>query len=120
MNLLLSPHREAKPGIRRRTLSSRVEIGTFSLMVVVVFLALSISLLYLAHANRTATRGYAIKKLEIEKNTLRTEIEILGQQVSEAKSLEAIKNSGVLEKMERVKQPIFLRTDLAKSQETRE
>ena len=120
MNLLLSPHREAKPGIRRRTLSSRVEIGTFSLMVVVVFLALSISLLYLAHANRTATRGYAIKKLEIEKNALRTEIEILGQQVSEAKSLEAIKNSGVLEKMERVKQPIFLRTDLAKSQETRE
>ena len=89
-------------------------------MVVVVFLALSISLLYLAHANRTATRGYAIKKLEIEKNALRTETEIWEQQVNEAKSLEAIKNSGILKKMERVKQPIFLRANLAKSQETHE
>ncbi|MFH1546796.1 MAG: hypothetical protein ABIE14_05470 [Patescibacteria group bacterium] len=120
MNLILSSHREAKLGIRRRTLSSKIEVGTFSLMVVVIFLALSVSLLYLAHANRTATRGYAIKKLEIEKNALRTEIEILGQQVSEAKSLEAIKNSGILEKMERVKQPIFLQTNLADSRETHE
>ena len=120
MNLILPSHHETKPGIRRRTLSSRVEMGTFSLMVVVVFLALSVSLLYLAHANRTATRGYAIKKLEIEKNTLQTKIEILGQQVSEAKSLEAIKNSGVLEKMERVKQPIFLQANSTESRETRE
>lgn len=120
MNLLLSPHREAKPGIRRRTLSSKIEIGTFSLMVVAIFLALSVSLLYLAHANRTATRGYAIKKLEIEKNALRTETEIWEQQVSEAKSLEAIKNSGVLEKMERVKQSIFLQANPAESRKTRE
>ncbi len=113
MNLILSPHREAKPGIRRRTLSARVEVGTFSLMVVVIFLALAVSLLYLAHANRTATRGYALKKLEIEKNALQTDMEIWEHQVSEAKSLGAIKESGIFEKMRPVKNPTYLNSNLA-------
>ncbi|MCF7836425.1 hypothetical protein K9N08_00905 [Candidatus Gracilibacteria bacterium] len=108
MNLILSNSREAKPGIRRRTLSAKIEIGTFALMVVMIFLALSVSLLYLAHANRTATRGYALKKLEIEKNQIQTQMEIWNQQISEAESLDAIKNSGVLEDMEQIKKPIYL------------
>lgn len=77
-------------------------------MVVMIFLALSVSLLYLAHANRTATRGYALKKLEIEKNQIQTQMEIWNQQISEAESLDAIKNSGVLEDMEQIKKPIYL------------
>ncbi len=112
MNLLISSRSATKSGVRRRTLSSKIEMGTFSLMVVVIFLALSVSLLYLAHANRTATRGYALKKLEIEKNQLQTQMEIWNQRVSEAKSLNSIKNSGILEKMERVHEPIYLRADL--------
>ncbi len=116
MNLILSNHAETKAGVRRRTLSSRVEIGTFSLMVVVILLALSISLLYLAHANRTATRGYALKKLEIEKNQLQTQMEIWNQRVSEAKSLDAIKNSGILGKMESVTEPTYLQTNLVEAE----
>jgi hypothetical protein len=112
LNLILSNSREAKPGIRRRTLSAKIEIGTFALMVVMIFLALSVSLLYLAHANRTATRGYALKKLEIEKNQLQTQMEIWNQQISEAESLGAIKNSGVLEEMGKVKNPIYLQADV--------
>jgi hypothetical protein len=113
MNLILSNSREAKPGIRRRTLSSKIEVGTFSLMVVVIFLALAVSLLYLAHANRTATRGYALKKLEIEKNQLQTQMEIWNHRVSEARSLESIKTSGVLENMEKVRDPIYLQASLS-------
>ncbi|MFH1375486.1 MAG: hypothetical protein ABIH35_02340 [Patescibacteria group bacterium] len=111
MNLILSHHRNSKPGIRRRTLSSRVEVGTFTLMVVVIALALAVSLVYLAHANRTATRGYALKKLEIEKNTLQTQMEIWDQQVSEAKSLEAIKESGILEQMQPVSEAQYIKTE---------
>ena len=112
MNLILSNSASAQPGIRRRTLSNRVEVGTFSLMVIAVLLALAISLLYLAHANRTATRGYAIKTLEIEKNELTTELEIWDQRVSEAKSLEAIKNSAAFSAMVEVREPQYLRADL--------
>jgi hypothetical protein len=108
LNLILSNSREARPGIRRRTLSNRVEVGTFSLMVVSVLLALAVSLIYLAHANRTATRGYILKKLEIEKNDLRTQSEIWEQKVSEAKSLSALEASGVLSKMVDVEKPIYL------------
>ncbi|MFH0776223.1 MAG: hypothetical protein V1936_01265 [Patescibacteria group bacterium] len=112
MNLILSNSREARPGIRRRTLSNRVEVGTFSLMVIVILLALAVSLIYLAHANRTATRGYILKKLEIEKNDLRTQSEIWEQRVSEAKSLNAIEQSGILKKMVEVEKPTYLRADL--------
>ncbi len=108
MNLILSNSREAKPGVRRRTLSSKIEVGNFSLMVVMIFLALAISLLYLAHANRTATRGYALKTLEIEKNQLQTQTEIWEQRVSEARSLKALQNSGVLEKMVNVENPKYI------------
>ena len=112
MNLILSNSREAKPGIRRRTLSSRVEVGTFSLMVVAVLLALAVSLIYLAHANRTATRGYVLKRLEIEKNNLRTQSEIWEQRVSEAKSLTAIESSGILSDMVDVNDPIYFKADV--------
>ncbi|MFH0833767.1 MAG: hypothetical protein V2A63_00030 [Patescibacteria group bacterium] len=109
MNLILSNSREARPGIRKRTLSNRIEVGTFSLMVVAILLALAVSLIYLAHANRTATRGYALKTLEIEKNNLRTQSEIWEQKVSEAKSLTEIEKSGVLKEMIDVKDPIYLK-----------
>ena len=115
MNLILSNSRDAKPGIRRRTLSSRIEVGTFSLMVVSVLLALAVSLIYLAHANRTATRGYALKTLEIEKNNLRTQSEIWEQLVSEAQSLTAIEQSGVLSEMSDVVDPIYVRADVTDS-----
>jgi hypothetical protein len=113
LNLILSNSRDVKPGIRRRTLSSRIEIGTFSLMIVAVLLALAISLLYLAHANRTATRGYAIKKLEIEKNELTTDLEIWDQQVSEARALETIKNSPVVRGMVSVRNPEYVRANIS-------
>jgi len=81
-------------------------------MVVAILLALAVSLLYLAHANRTATRGYAIKKLEIEKNELTTNLEIWDQRVSEARALETIKNSKIVSEMIKVKNPKYIQTDL--------
>ncbi|MCF7845708.1 MAG: hypothetical protein K9L85_00545 [Candidatus Peribacteraceae bacterium] len=117
MNLILSNSREARPGVRRRTLSSKVELGTFALMVVAVLLALAVSLIYLAHANRTATRGYVLKSLEIEKNNLRTQTEIWEQRVSEARSLTAIEKSGILSQMVDVKDPTYLKASLTSAEQ---
>lgn len=110
--LLLTKDNDFAPGIRRRTLSARVEIGALTLTFVVITLALVVSLIYLAHANRVATRGYVLKKLELEKNELVTEQEIWQQKVSEAKSLGAIKSSSVVENMRRVRESIYVRTNM--------
>lgn len=111
MSLILSEDRKATPGIRRRTLSSRIEIGTVTLTFVIIALALIVSLFYLAHANRTATRGYALKKLELEKNSLLTEKEIWEQRISEAKSLTTIKNSETVKNMLPIKNPTYIKIE---------
>lgn len=69
------------------------------MLFVVIALALVVSLIYLAHANRVATRGYVIKRLEAEKSVIVIENEIWRQQVSEAKSLATIKNSFQVQNM---------------------
>lgn len=97
-------------GTRRRTLEQEVRLGAVSLTVVVTLLALVVSLIYLAHANRVATRGYAIKKLEIEKTQLVTQNEIWRQQVSEAKSLTALRSSEAVSKMTPVKNAVYIKT----------
>ena len=74
-----------------------------TLTFVILALALVVSLIYLAHANRTATRGYALKKLEIEKNQLQTQAEIWEQKVSEAESLNTITASPTVKGMQPVK-----------------
>lgn len=110
---LTSDSRIATHGLRRRTLSQQIEIGAVTLTFVVVLLACVVSLIYLAHANRVATRGYIIKKLEMEKTELVTENEIWRQQVSEAKSLTAVQTSDAVTRMAKIKDATYLRTDIA-------
>lgn len=110
MNLHVPYSSDSGSPVRHRTtLSSRIELSTVSLTFVIIVLALVVSLLFLAHANRTATRGYALKKLEQERNELQTKTEIWEQRVSEAKSLKTIKKSPVVEKMTIVNNPIYIR-----------
>ena len=111
--LTLSSAPTADTGLRRRTLSQQIQVGAVSLTFVVIVLALIVSLIYLTHANRVATRGYVIKRLEIEKTQLVTENEIWRQQVSEAKSLRAVKESPVVQSMVGVRDPAYIRTELA-------
>jgi hypothetical protein len=111
LSLILTNNRSLAPGIRRRTLSSRVQIGTVTLTFVIIALALAVSLIYLAHANRTATRGYIIRRLETEKNVIQTQNEIWEQKVSEAKSLGAIKNSKIVAEMKPVREANYIRAE---------
>lgn len=109
MAITLTPGSATPLGTRRRTLSQRVELGATTLTFAVLALAVVISLIYLAHANRTATRGYVIKKLEVEKNALVTQKEIWQQQVNEAKSLATIEKSEVARGMQPVSDAVWVR-----------
>lgn len=95
-------------GMRRRTLSQEIEVGAVTLTFAVFTLAVVVSLIHLAHANRTATRGYILEKIELQKEALATEMEILRQKTSEAKSLMTIQNSETVQKMVPIKNPVYL------------
>lgn len=116
MSLTLTQGRTATLGVRRRTLSARVELGATSLLFVVVALALVVSLIYLAHANRVATRGYVIKRLEAEKSAIVTTNEIWRQQVSEAKSLATLKASAPVQDMVPVRDVTYINPELSVAQ----
>ena len=62
--------------VRKNTLSHKVEVGVNALVFVIIALVAFISLAYLANSNRNATKGYALKNLEIERTQLLTENEV--------------------------------------------
>ena len=99
--------------VRRKTLSQKVEVGVTSLMFVMVALIAIISLVYLAHSNQNATKGYALKNLEVERTRLLTENEVWDMQIAQVKSLQAIQNDPKILSMRKADQPMYVRGDSA-------
>jgi len=84
-----------------------------SLMFVTIILIAFISLVYLAHANRNATKGYAIKNLEIERSRLMTDNEVLDMEIAQVKALDNLQNDPKILSMIKSEQPKFVRGDSA-------
>ncbi len=99
--------------VRKQTLSHKVEVGMQSLIFVTITLVTIISLAFLANANRNATKGYALKTLELERSRLLTETEVWNMQIAKVQSLTSLKNDPAIQRMVRVNQPKFVRGDTA-------
>ena len=99
--------------MRKKTLSQKVEVGITSLVLVTIVLIAIISLVYLAHSNRNATKGYALKNLELRRSRLLTENEVWDMQIAQVKSLETIQNDPKILSMMRAETPMFMRGDTA-------
>ncbi len=99
--------------VRKRTLSQKIEFGMTSLTFFTIILVAIISLVYLAHANRNATKGYALKSLELKRSQLITENEVWDMQISQVKSLQALQNDPKIKRMVKADQPLFVRGDTA-------
>lgn len=99
--------------VHRKTLSQKVEVGITSLVLVIVVLIGMISLVYLAHSNRNATRGYALKTLELRRSKLLMENEVWDMEIAQVKSLETLQNDPKIRSMVRADQPLFVRGDTA-------
>lgn len=97
----------------RKTLSQKVEVGLSSLVLVTIVLVGMISLAYLVHSNRNATRGYALKTLELERSKLLMENEVWDMDIAKVKSLEALQNDPKIQRMVRADKPVFIRGDTA-------
>jgi len=65
-------------------------------------------LYYVWILNVNATKGYNIRKLEIEKKQLLMEKEILDVKIAELESLSTILSDDDLQNMQRVKDPKYL------------
>ena len=99
--------------VRKRTLSQKIEFGMTSLTFFTIILVAIISLVYLAHANRNATKGYALKNLELKRSQLITENEVWDMQIAQVKSLQALQNDPKIRAMVKADQPLFVRGDTA-------
>jgi hypothetical protein len=99
--------------VRKKTLSQKVEVGMTSLVFVTIVLVAVISLVYLAHANRNATKGYALKSLELRRSYLLTENEVWDMQIAQVKSLQSIQSDPKITSMVKADSPKFIRGDTA-------
>ena len=99
--------------MRKRTLSQKIEVGMNSLVFVTIALVILISLGYLAHSNSNATKGYALKNLELRRSRLMTENEVWDMQIAEVKALQNIQSDPEIASMVKADQPQFVRGDTA-------
>ena len=99
--------------VRKRTLSQKIEFGMTSLTFFTIILVAIISLVYLAHANRNATKGYALKSMELRRSRLLTENEVWDMQIAQVKSLQALQSDPKIRAMVKADQPLFVRGDTA-------
>lgn len=113
MSSALFIENKASANVRKKTLSQKIEVGMTSLVFVTIILVAVISLVYLAHANRNATKGYALKSLELRRSNLLTENEVWDMQIAQVKSLQAIQSDPKILSMVKADQPMFVRGDTA-------
>jgi hypothetical protein len=99
--------------VRKRTLSQKIEFGMTSLTFLTIILVAIVSLVYLAHANSNATKGYALKNLELRRSQLLTENEVLEMQIAQVKSLQALQSDPKIRSMVKADTPMFVRGDSA-------
>ncbi len=102
--------------LRSKPLSHKVEVGINALLFVIITLVTLISLVYLANANRNATKGYALKNLELKRTNLLTENEVWDMEIARVQSLESIQKDPQIQKMVKANEPMFVRGDSAIAQ----
>lgn len=109
--LMMQPNSTLK--VRKDPLSHKVEVGVNALVFVIIVLVAFISLAYLANSNRNATKGYALKSLEIQRSHLLTENEVWDMEIARVQALANIQNDPKVRSMVKTDTPMFIRGDTA-------
>lgn len=86
----------------------KFEIGPTSMIIGLATVALTMSLLYLAHYNSVATKGYDLRRLEAARQQLMTQYDIKNMKLAEAKSLSVIAASDKVDGMRRPGEVTFV------------
>jgi len=99
--------------VRKNPLSHKVEVGVNALVFIIIALVAFISLAYLANSNRNATKGYALKNLELQRSQLLTENEVWDMEIARVQALANIQNDPKVKSMVKIDSPLFVRGDTA-------
>ncbi len=104
---------EVSASVRRRPLSERIESSIGALLFVNIALVALLSLAFLSHGNRTATKGYEIKTLREARSNLLRENEVFSMQIADLQSLSAMANDQIIRAMVKIEKPKYIRGDTA-------
>lgn len=80
-------------------------------MFVMIIMAGVMSLLYLMHFTDVHTKGYLLRKLEIDRESLKITQEMKQMNIAKVKSLSHIQNSSTVSRMIPVRSPIYLKSE---------
>lgn len=89
------------------------EFGPGTVMISLGVIAAVMSLSYLVHFNKVATKGYDLRRLEAERQELLSQYDVKNMKVAEATSLNHIINSDRLNGMRKPGEVIFVRSNTA-------
>ncbi len=111
--IVLDPSAQMERKAAKRPLSRRIELGIGAFLFICITIICLLSLLFLSHSNRVATKGYELKMLQVARSELVRENEVLSMQIADLQSLDAMENNNVIRSMVKAEKPKYIRTDTA-------
>lgn len=107
--LLLTKNSFRTPGAyhSRETIKTPFKVGQFFLMFTLLVLGALMSLLYLMEYNGIHTKGYELKKLELERDKLQVQREIKNTNLSKVTSLQHVENSETVKRLIPMRNPVY-------------
>jgi len=118
-----SPYRQefmnsAAQGVRRvrtrvSSIKLKMQFGPMTVIVGLIFAAVGMSVLYLMHFNQVATKGYDLKRLEVDRQQLMDQNQLSSTNIDRVKSMQSILVSPRIQGMVKGNNVAFVRGDTA-------
>lgn len=90
MSQLMFNHNQAVRRESQVRVEAYMRTGQYALMFALFLLICVLSFIYLARFSSVATKGYEITRLEIERNKLTSETEVLNVKIAQERSLQSL------------------------------
>jgi len=91
----------------------KLQFGPMTLIVGLIVVAVMMSMLYLMHFNQVATKGYDLKRLEVDRQQLLDQNQVSNSNIDQVKSMPSILQSNRIQRMVRANNVSFVRGDTA-------
>jgi hypothetical protein len=107
---------KSRKKIRKTTLSQRLEKGVTAVFFIIILAICLLSLVFLTQSNKSATKGYELKRLRDQREALLMENDKLKMQIADLRSIEALENDPKISTMVDATNPQYIRGDTAVAQ----
>jgi hypothetical protein len=91
----------------------QLQFGPMTLIVGLIVVAVGMSAMYLMHFNQVATKGYDLKRLEVNRQQLMDQNQVSNMNIDKVKSMDSILGSGRIQRMVKADNVMFVRGDTA-------